>query len=155
MALKYIKYILFISDRCIFLWSYVSILISLVTIITPIVVLAIPFVPAVGVLAISIPTIGIPVIPFVPTIVAVAMAVFRWLVSVVHVFTIIQRMFVVRMVPHALWMLLLHCLGFRRRGVQRGMPHVPIHGSFDVADARCVQGPSLPFINQRCMVGTC
>ena len=121
------------------------------------VVLAISFVPTIGILA----------IPFAPTIVVVAMAIIRWPVAsvsvvrvfVVPAFVIIWRMFVIlRMVlnaANALWTLLLHCLDFRQRDVQRGMPCVPIHGSFDVADARCgpVQAPTLPTINRLGMVG--
>ena len=60
------------------------------------------------------------------------------------------------MVLNTLWTLLLYCLGFRQRGVLRGMPHVPIRGSFNVVDARCasVQTPMLPGINRRAIVGT-
>ena len=165
MALKPIKDILelllalwtFVSDRLIFLWSYVSALTYFAIIIIAIVVLAIVVILA---------------IPFAPTIVVAAMIVIQWFVAFVAIafivcvfvvlacvalaFFIIWRMFVVlRMVLNAFWTLLLHYLSFRQRGVQRGMPRVPIHGSFDVADACCgpVQAPTLLTINRLGMVG--
>jgi hypothetical protein len=68
------------------------------------------------------------------TIIAVLVLVFVVPRIVVLVFAVIRKIVVfvfvvVRMVLKALFKLLLHCLGFRRRGVLRGMPRVPIHGS--------------------------
>ena len=67
-------------------------------------------------------------------IIALALAVVRRIV--VFAFVVVWRIValpfvVVRMVLNTLWTLLLYCLGFRQRGVLRGMPHVPIRGSFN------------------------
>ena len=58
--------------------------------------------------------------------------VIRWIVVIVIVIIwrfVILPLFVVRVALNALWLLPIHCLGFRRRGVPRSMPRVPIHGS--------------------------
>jgi hypothetical protein len=101
----------------------------------------------------------VPLAIVVSKIIVLAFVVVRWIVLLpfaVIRWIVLFPFVVVRTVLNALWTSLLYCLGFRQQGVQRGMPCVPIHGLYDVADARCgsVQTPTLPVISRRGMVGT-